>query len=213
LEATHTEAMGDQAFAFASLSHHVDQQSRTGHDAVALLHVRLEQSAEQAAQRGREQSDQIASVLAMLASPPSPSPPQAEPAESPTKANATAAPADVAELVASVPPTVHSHIAYPFDPTADSVAALVEQLQTDPTQMLVPNFLLSQTRDLREQDLLRIRAVGGTTLAGSLQLTVPLFLGGTGSYHTRRFGPRHRTRLPGPKHGAGKESRTSRMCS
>ena len=185
LEAAHTEVAADQAFAIASLSHHVEQQLQVGHDAVAPLHVRLEQSAdEQAAQRGREQSDQIASVLAMLASP---SPPRAGPTESPTNANTTAAPADVAELVAPTPPTAHSRITYPFHPAADAIAALVEIVQADPPQMLIPNFVLEQDRDLREQDTLRIRAVGGKTLADSLRLTVPLFLGGVGPYTLEDF--------------------------
>jgi hypothetical protein len=49
--------------------------------------------------------------------------------------------------------------------------------------MLIPNFVLERSRDLREQDTLRLRAVGGTALAdSSLQLTAPLFLGGTGPY-------------------------------
>jgi hypothetical protein len=164
LEAAHTEVAADQAFAIASLSHHVEQQLQVGHDAVALLHARLEQPAEQAAQsaeqaapRGREQSDQVASALAVLASP---SPPRAEPTESPTNANTTAASADVADLVAPTPPAVHSRITYPLHPAADSIAALVELVQADPPQMLIPNFVLSQIRDLREQDTLRIRAVG-----------------------------------------------------
>jgi hypothetical protein len=112
MEAEHTEAVADQAFAFTNLSHRVDQQLQVGHEAVALLHVRLEQSteqaarlAEQAAQRDREQKDQIASVLAMLASP---SPPRPEPTEPPTNANTTAASAGVAELVAPTPPTFDS---------------------------------------------------------------------------------------------------------
>jgi hypothetical protein len=125
---------------------HVEDKIAAGQQAVTLLHAQFEQASEQASQSSREQSRQIASIIAMLGA-----------------ADAPASP--LSETVAPPPPVVIGSIQYPFAANLSSVAALRHRLEADPTQMLVPNFVLPQDRTLRPRDFHRIREVGGSTLA------------------------------------------------
>jgi hypothetical protein len=87
-----------------------------------------------------------------------------------------------AELVAPPSPVVVGSTRYPFTVNPAAVETLRNQLESNPTQVLFPNFVFPQDRDLRPRDFLRIREVGGSTLAASLKLAVSLFLGGQGLY-------------------------------